>query len=196
MLLNIVFIVVGLAGLYYGSEWLVIGASRIAMKMKIPPIVIGLTVVAVGTSIPELGVSILASLQGKEGIALGNVIGSNIANIGLILGLTGLIRVIQVNDSLVKREIPIMIAVTFIATFFTLDGHLSRFEGILLLLGFALFNFMFYYIARKEGVLNGASSENIDIDLPEEVEDLSTIRRSSRGNRSDACSANDGRRCE
>jgi len=180
MLLNIIFIILGLAGLYYGGEWLVTGASRIAMKMKIPSIIIGLTIVAVGTSVPELGVSVLASLQGKEGIAIGNVIGSNIANIGLILGLTGLIRTIQVHESLVKREIPIMIGVTLFVTLLTLDGHLGRVEGIILLLGFVLFNYMFYRIARQEGVLDGKGElpEDLDIELPEEVEDLSTINRS------------------
>ena len=174
MFLNIILIIVGLVGLYYGGEWLVTGASRIALKMKIPPIIIGLTIVAIGTSAPELGVSVLASLQGKAGLALGNVIGSNIANIGLILGLTGLIQAVQVKESLVKREIPILIGITLFATILILDGHLNRADGILLLIGFALFNYVFYRITRNEGLLNG--EEDLDIDLPE-VKNLDKMRR-------------------
>lgn len=176
MFLNIILIIVGLVGLYYGGEWLVTGASRIALKMKIPPIIIGLTIVAIGTSAPELGVSVLASLQGKAGLALGNVIGSNIANIGLILGLTGLIQAVQVKESLVKREIPILIGITLFATLLILDGHLNRTDGILLLSGFVLFNYIFYRITRNEGLLNGEAEDELDIDLPE-VKNLDKMRR-------------------
>lgn len=168
MLLNIIFILLGLTGLYLGGEFLVTGASQIALKLNIPAIIIGLTVVAIGTSAPELVVSIRAALRGSEGLALGNVIGSNIANIGLILGLTGTISIIQVKSTLVKREIPLLIIVTIFATLLILDGYLNQLDGILLLFGFILFNFLFYYLARQEGHLNG--HDEADIDKPKREE--------------------------
>jgi cation:H+ antiporter len=175
MLLYIIFIILGLTGLYYGSDWLVIGSSRIALRFNIPPIIIGLTIVAVGTSMPELVVSILAAIQDKPGLALGNVIGSNITNIGLILGITGLVRVISVKETLVKREIPLMIVVTIFATMLTFDGVLNRLDGLLLLFGFILFNYAFYYIARHEGAMDGQAVEELDIEIPE-VDDIEAIR--------------------
>lgn len=168
MLQDIVFILAGLLGLYYGSEWLVSGSSRTALRFNIPPVVIGLTIVAVGTSMPELVVSILAAIQGNSEIALGNVIGSNIANIGLILGLTGLIGVITVKDTLVKREIPIMIFVSLLATLMIFDGELSRLDGIILVFGFVGFNFFFYAVAKNEGkVLEEEVLHDMGEDIPE-----------------------------
>ncbi|MGJ3240638.1 MAG: calcium/sodium antiporter [Anaerolineae bacterium] len=147
---NILLVIAGLAGLYFGGEWLVTGASRMALRFNVPAIVIGLTVVAVGTSAPELFVSVQAALGGQEGISLGNVIGSNIANIGLILGLAGAISVVSVQRSLVKREIPILIVITLATIATTLDGEISRLEGALLLLGFVAFNVYFYYLAQHD----------------------------------------------
>ncbi|MDQ7026123.1 MAG: calcium/sodium antiporter [Anaerolineae bacterium] len=162
MLLNLLLLVIGLAGLYYGSEWLVTGASRIAEGFRISPLIIGLTIVAIGTSVPELVVSILAAFDGRPGLALGNVIGSNIANIGLILGLTGTVHVISVEKGLVKREIPIMIGATIFATILAFDGQLNRLDGVLLLFGFIVFSAFFYYISQHE---NGNGGEDIQEDI-------------------------------
>lgn len=159
-LLDIVYIIGGLAGLYFGGNWLVTGSSRLALRFNIAPIIVGLTVVAIGTSAPELFVSVGAALRGNEGIAVGNVIGSNIANIGLILGLTGAIRALTVREILIRREIFILIAVTFFTTILTLDGSISRLDGILLLVGFASFNFIFYTIAQN-------ADEDVDVDVPQ-----------------------------
>lgn len=161
--LNILFVVAGLAFLYFGGEWLVTGASRIALRFNVPALIIGLTVVAVGTSAPELFVSVQAALRGQEGLSLGNIIGSNIANIGLILGLSGTISVVAVKQTLIKREIPILIFITLFATVLTLDGIVSRLDGILLLLGFIGFNFFFYTVATN-------SDEELDIEIPDEDE--------------------------
>ena len=161
--LNILFVILGLAGLYFGGEWLVTGASRIALRLKVPALVIGLTIVAVGTSAPELFVSIQAVLGGKEGLSLGNVIGSNIANIGLILGISGTISVVAVRKTLVRREIPILIFITLFASLLTLDGRVSRLDGILLLTGFIGFNLFFYIVAQN-------SEEKLDIEVPDEGE--------------------------
>jgi len=165
MLLNLVFVLLGLAGLYIGGEWLVTGSSRVALAFRVSPMFIGLTIVAIGTSVPELVVSLLAALDGSPGLALGNVVGSNIANIGLILGLTGTIHVLSVNESLVKREIPIMIFVTLIASGLALDGKFDRLDGLILLAGFVFFTGVFYYFARE----SGSSDEDMlaDLDLPD-----------------------------
>ncbi len=161
--LDIVLVVAGLAFLYFGGEWLVTGSSRIALRFNVPALIIGLTVVAVGTSAPELFVSVQAALRGQEGLSLGNVIGSNIANIGLILGLSGTISVVAVKQTLKTREIPILIFITFFATILTLDGIVSRLDGILLLLGFIGFNFFFYTVATN-------TDEELDIEVPDEDE--------------------------
>lgn len=149
LLQNLLLVAIGLAGLFFGGEWLVTGASRVAVRLRISPLIIGLTIVAIGTSAPELVVSIIAATQGSEGLALGNVVGSNIANIGLILGLTGVMRAVNVEESLVKREIPIMLIVTIFATVLILDGRLTRLDGIFLLLGFVAFNALFYFLVRN-----------------------------------------------
>lgn len=159
-LLDIARIIGGLVGLYFGGNWLVTGASRLALRFNIAPIIVGLTVVAIGTSAPELFVSIGAALSGNEGIAIGNVIGSNIANIGLILGFTGAIRALSVKEILIRREIFILIIVTFFTTILILDGSLNRLDGILLLFGFASFNFIFYTIAQN-------TDEPVDVDIPD-----------------------------
>lgn len=158
MELNLLYIAIGLVGLYLGGEWLVTGASRTALAYKISPLIIGLTIVSVGTSTPELFVSVISAFQGKPGIALGNVIGSNIANIGLILGFTGVLRVLTVHDMLVKREIPIMIIVSLFATMLSLDGELNRLDGLLLLFGFAVFTYLFIELAKHEP--DGITEEN------------------------------------
>lgn len=162
LLQNLLFVLLGLAGLFFGGRWLVTGASRVAAALRISPLVIGLTIVAIGTSAPELVVSLIAATQGSEGLALGNVVGSNIANIGLILGLTGVIRAVRVQESLVKREIPIMLVVTVFATLLILDGTLSRLDGLLLLFGFIAFNGLFYYLIR-------AHPESVDLDSEEKT---------------------------
>ena len=112
MIENIVLLLVGLAGLFYGGNWLVRGASNLALSYGVSTLVIGMTIVALGTSMPELVVSVQAALAGKSDLAIGNVIGSNIANIGLILGATGLITPLAVQAILLRREIPIMIGIT------------------------------------------------------------------------------------
>ncbi|MEL6270856.1 MAG: sodium:calcium antiporter, partial [Chloroflexota bacterium] len=146
LLLNIGFILVGLFGLFFGGNWLVTGASRIASKLGVPAIIVGLTVVAFGTSAPELMVSLQAAISGSSGIALGNVVGSNIANVGLILGMTGLVAPIAVNVTLVRREIPIMIVISLLCYLLLFDTEIGRVDGFILLAGFIVFNAAMVYI--------------------------------------------------
>jgi cation:H+ antiporter len=146
----IVFCVVGLVGLTFGAEWLVRGASRIATSLGVSPLVIGLTVVAYGTSAPEIIASVIAALQGHPEVTLGNVIGSNIANIGLILGLTALVTPFAVALQLMRRELPIMIVVTLV--FFGLAWRLEydRWVGTFFLLVMVLFTWLSLRWARQE----------------------------------------------
>jgi cation:H+ antiporter len=115
--------------LYFGAEWLVRGAAGLALSLKIRPIIVGLTVVAYGTSAPELIVGITAALEKKGALALGNSIGSNIANLGLILGLTALVAATRVDGSLIRRELPFLFASTLAVPLLLLDGELSRVDG-------------------------------------------------------------------
>ncbi len=150
MLENLLLLLAGLVGLFFGGNWLVRGASNLAMSFGVSILIIALTFVAIGTSMPELLVSVQAALAGKSDLAIGNVLGSNIANIGLILGATGLIAPLSVKAVLLRREIPIMILFTVFTYILTLDGQIGRVDGLLLLFSFAGFNTMFYYLAKKE----------------------------------------------
>lgn len=123
---------VGLVALVGGAELLVRGAARLASSWGISPLVIGLTIVAFGTSAPELAVSVGAALSGAGEVALGNVIGSNIANVLLILGLSALIAPLVVHEQVIRQEVPVMIAVTLVVVLLALDGALSRAEGSVL----------------------------------------------------------------
>lgn len=123
----------GLVALTVGADLLVRGASKLALSFGISPLVIGLTVVALGTSAPEMAVSVGAVFNGTGDIAVGNVVGSNIANVLLILGLTAAIAPIAVADQIVRQEVPIMIAVSVLLTALAYDGVLARLEGALLL---------------------------------------------------------------
>lgn len=150
MLEIILSLIGGLVIMLVGAEGLVRGASALALKVGISPLVVGLTVVAFGTSSPELVVSVGSALDGNSDIAIGNVIGSNIGNIALILGITALINPIKVNVQVIKREIPIMIAVTLIFLLMFLDLSLSRSEGALLFAGIIFYTSISYYLSKRE----------------------------------------------
>ncbi|MGL4221954.1 MAG: calcium/sodium antiporter [Shewanella sp.] len=152
-------IIGGFIILTLGAEALVRGATTIALRLGITPLVIGLTIVAFGTSAPELAVSVKAALAGNSGISLGNVIGSNIVNIGMILGLTALIRPIEVKSEMVKRDIPIMILASMLFWGLLLDGELSLIDGVILL-SFMLGYLVFSYFSAKN--TNDADGEVIE----------------------------------
>ena len=131
---NLAVLISGIVVLYFGAVWLVRGASRLASSLGVSPIVIGLTVVSLGTSAPELVVCLVAALQGNPGLAIGNVMGSNLANIGLILGLTSLVHPLEVKHRVVWREMPVMLLITFAIYPIAFDRVLSRMDGFMLLL--------------------------------------------------------------
>ncbi len=125
----------GIGVLYFGAEWLVRGAARLAGSLGVSPIVVGLTVVSFGTSAPELVVCVVAAAGGNSDLAIGNVLGSNLANIGLILGLTAIVRPLEVAARVVWREVPLMLLVTAAIYPLAWDGQLSTGDGVLLLMG-------------------------------------------------------------
>ncbi|MEJ2678423.1 MAG: calcium/sodium antiporter [Gemmatimonadota bacterium] len=126
----------GLAALYFGAEWLVRGSARLARSYGVSTLVVGLTVVSFGSSAPELLVGVVASLQGESDVVLGNVVGSNILNIALILGIAALLRPMKVELRLLSREIPFMVGVSLLLAAFALNGVVSRLDALMLFLGF------------------------------------------------------------
>jgi cation:H+ antiporter len=172
VLIDIVFILLGLVLLVVGGDFLVRGASSIAADFDVPPMVIGLTIVAFGTSAPELSVNVLAAVQGNTDVSFGNIIGSNIANIGLILGLCAIIKPLAVHGSIVEREIPMMLLASFAVLILASDQFLlgeqsafDRSDGLILLLLFSLF--MFYTVVD---VIKSRQSDPLIKQIEEEDE--------------------------
>ncbi|SRR5690606_1814873 len=164
MLTQAFFFSVGLLGLYLGAEWLVRGAARLARSLGVSPLVIGLTVVAFGTSSPELVVSGLASFRGQTDVAVGNVIGSNILNVALILGIAALIHPLRVEARLVAREVPIMILTSLAVAALALGGMVGRLEGVGLVA--ALITYVIYLIrsSRRESAAVQAEFEEFEVE--------------------------------
>lgn len=150
MLITVGLFILGLILLVLGAEWLVRGASRLATAAGISPLVVGLTVVAFGTSAPELAVTISSSLQGTPDIALGNVVGSNICNLLLILGLAALIAPLTVAQQLVRLEVPLLIAATLVMILMGWDGVISRSDGIVLFVAVLLYTIYAIWQSRRE----------------------------------------------
>jgi len=158
MVLNIFLLCLGIVLLYYGSEWMVKGSASLALSFSIRPAMVGLTVVAFATSAPELLVSLIAAAKGYSGISLGNILGSNVANIGLVLGISALTKPLAIDRKLVRREIPFMICASGLFWLVCLDGHLGRIDGIILLSGLAAFLIMGIITARKSKDKKGIAS--------------------------------------
>ncbi len=135
VLTDIVILLTAGTALYFGAEWLVGGSSSLALSFRLPQLLVGLTVVAYGTSAPEVIVGIQAALAGHGDVAVGNVVGSNIANLGLILGVAILVRPARVDAALRKRELPVLLLTALAVPLLLLDGAVGRIEGGLLVLG-------------------------------------------------------------
>lgn len=143
-------LIAGFVLLVKGADWFVEGAAGLAGRFRIPQLIIGLTIVAMGTSLPEAAVSITSALSGSAGITVGNVIGSNILNVLLILGLSALITKIPVQDSTVRIELPLMIAVSIVFLLTGLDGSIVRLEGILLWIIFIAYLAYLFIMAKRQ----------------------------------------------
>ena len=152
----------GFALLFFGGDWLVDGGVALARKFRISPLVIGMTIVAFGTSAPELLVSMTSAIKGSAGIAMGNVLGSNIANIGLILGLTAILCPIPTENRKVTVNGLVMIAASLLLLVFSLKGGITRMEGIILFAGIILFTVTSIRKGRA-----GLSSEDSESDVHE-----------------------------
>ncbi|BFO12190.1 Inner membrane protein yrbG [Serratia rubidaea] len=148
MFLAITLFIVGLCLLVYGADRLVYGAAVISRSLGVPPLIIGMTIVGIGTSLPELFVSVTAALNGQSDMAVGNVLGSNITNILLILGVAALIHPLAARSEVLRRELPLMLAVTVLCGLVLMDNQLSRLDGVLLLAAAAAFIALMLKIAR------------------------------------------------
>ncbi len=149
-LLAIIQLIAGFALLFFGGDWLVNGGVALARRFRISPLVIGMTIVAFGTSAPELLVSMTSSIKGSAGIAMGNVIGSNIANIGLILGVTAMLCPIPTENRKVSANGLVMILASLLALVFSLNNGLSRIEGLILFAGIILFTVISIRLGRTK----------------------------------------------
>lgn len=152
----IVFFIAGLVFLIVGAEILVRGSSNIATLFKIPPLVVGLTIVAFGTSSPELAVSIQSAIAGKTDISLGNVVGSNIFNVLFILGISAMITPLLVSRQLIKLDVPIMIVSSLLVLIMALDGNFSLVDGVIMFAIFLGYTVFMINTARKEDKLKEA----------------------------------------
>ena len=144
-----ILLILGFVLLIKGADFFVDGASSVAAKLKVPSLIIGLTVVSIGTSLPEAAVSISASMQGSNGISLGNVIGSNIFNLLMVVGISSIILPIMTDKAILKRDMPFNIGITIVMLFMLLDSHLSRLESIILLVLLVVYMFILIKSALK-----------------------------------------------
>lgn len=159
-----VLLISGLILLYVGAELLVKGSSGVALRAGIPSLVVGLTIVAFGTSAPELVVSITAGLQGTGDMAVGNVVGSNIMNIAVIIGLSAVILPLKANLKVLKIDIPIVITISFLMLVFLLDKTILRYEAILLVILFVMYVTFTVVQGRREQKKIEGEDETIIID--------------------------------
>lgn len=150
--MTLLLFVLGLVFLVVGAECLVRGASRLAAAFGVSALVIGLTVVAFGTSSPELAVSVKAALSNQADIALGNIVGSNIFNVLFILGISAIITPLAVSRQLIRIEVPLMIALSGLVLVFALDGGISRTDGLILVIGLVIYVGFAIYQSRKENL--------------------------------------------
>ena len=159
-LLNIFYAAAGIAGLYYGAEFLIKGGVAVARKAGVSPLVIGLTLVACATSAPELVVSVSSAWEGNSSISLGNVVGSNICNIALILGLSAIITPLAVKKQLFILDVPVMIGSSILLTvFYFFNYGLNRIQAAVLLAGFIGYTLWNIHLSRKSGVADPVDNE-------------------------------------
>ncbi len=177
MLLSLLLCFAGFILLYFSAEWLVKGSSSLARNMGVTPIVIGLTVVAFGTSAPELVVSLVSAIKGKSMIAVGNVIGSNICNIALVLGLSAVFQPITSTGEVVKRELPVMIGISLFLLLLSWNAVIGRLEGVVLFSGVIAYTFLNYHMAMKK---TGAEEKGKVTGFKTELDDIGYVASRSR----------------
>ncbi len=168
MLGNILEVIGGLILLIWGADRFVHGAAAAARNMGVAPLLIGLTIVALATSAPEILVSAVAALRGEPGLAVGNAIGSNIANIGLVLGAVAIVRPIDLNSATLRAEMPALLAVSLLTVSLFLDSYLSRVDGLVMLTGLAI---VMIWLARLsiQSAKTDPMSVDYDAEIPQDV---------------------------
>ena len=149
MLIHYILTALGFVMLYFGAEWLVRGSASLARKMGISPIIIGLTVVAFGTSAPELVISVVSSISDKSMIAIGNVVGSNICNTTLVLGIAAFLMPVSTDKSVVRRDIPLMLIISLFLVALSMNSLITRVEGVILIVGILLYIYYNYSLMTK-----------------------------------------------
>jgi len=149
MILDVLLFLIGLVVLYYGAEWLIQGASSLALQYGIRPVIVGLTVVALGTSMPEFLVNSFAAFTGEHHLALGNIIGSNICNIALILGTSSLLLPLAVTPQILRKEYPLMVLTMVIFYVMALDGIINQTDGLILVVLLAGLLAYLYWDAQR-----------------------------------------------
>ncbi|MFB9137548.1 calcium/sodium antiporter [Vibrio sp. AK197] len=169
MLTAVALLVVGLVLLVWSADKLVYGSAALARNFGISPLVIGMTILAMGSSAPEMMVSATAALSGKTDTAVGNVLGSNIANIALILGITALIKPLSISSGVLRRELPLMIGVTLVAGAILWNDLLGFYEGVLLFVLFAAFILAMMHISRKDQNKNDSMLSDQESEVPQGV---------------------------
>ncbi len=147
--MEIVLLIISIVVLYFGAEWLVGGASSLAARLNISPLIIGLTIVSMGTSAPELVVSIKAAMAGQSALSIGNVLGSNLFNIALILGVSALIVPLTVKRQLLKVDVPVMVGATLLFLIMFIDGKLSFTESLILIILFVGYMVYLFIVSLK-----------------------------------------------
>lgn len=150
MLIQILILAAGFVLLVKGADWFVDGASAIAEKLRIPPLIIGLTIVAMGTSAPEAAVSISAALKGNADITIGNIVGSNILNILIILGLSAAIAPLAVEQSTIRRDMPFLLGISLPLIVQGWDGSITRFDGLIMMILFTAYLIFLLVRARRQ----------------------------------------------
>lgn len=163
-MIDLIYLILGIIGLYFGAEWLVGGSSKLALKIGVSPLVIGLTVVALGTSAPELAVCLRLNLESRPDAALGNIVGSNICNILLILGFSSLVRPLRVHRQIIRKELPILLMVSFALIVMLINKEVASWEGFILCVGIVIYILFSFKGANNSGEfkVEGESSSEID----------------------------------
>lgn len=168
ILLSVMAIIIGFGVLVWGAERFVHGASAIAQNFGVSPLIIGLTVVGIGTSAPEILISVIAAYQGNPALAVGNALGSNIANIALVLGITAIVMPLIVKSETLRREYPIMFIVMLVSLVLVMDNHLGRMDGIILISG--LFAMLFWMVQQGKK----QKRDPLEKEFEQEIPDIST----------------------
>jgi len=166
MLTQLVVFILGLGILYLGADWLIEGASELAKKFGIRSLIIGLTIIALGTSLPEFLLNLFAVAAEEDGLAIGNIVGSNIANIALILGISAIVMPLSVDGAVLKKEYPIMLAATGLFYLMALDGVISRLDGAILVSGLIAF---LVFVIRDASTGEDQTDVTVEAPAPEEA---------------------------